>query len=86
MNRNHLAIQPQPGNFQHSLIFKKENTSVMIPTYLQGDFSRGMQVTEQSRQPVQPGLLANLRNALQKSPCTFSLVMCNLPARILQYQ
>jgi len=33
INRNHLTVQPQPGNFQHSLIFKKENTYVMIPTY-----------------------------------------------------
>jgi len=33
MYRNHLTVQPQPGNFQHSLIFKKEDTYVIIPTY-----------------------------------------------------
>ena len=86
MKRNHLTVQPQPGNFQHSLIFKKRR-HICYNTYLpQGDFSRGKQVFEPSRQHRQPGLLAYLRNALQKSPCTFSLVMCDLPARILQYQ
>jgi hypothetical protein len=55
-----MTVQPQPRNFQHSLIFKKEHIKCYDTYQPQGDFSKVTQIVKPSRQPRQPELLANM--------------------------